>query len=197
MIKAETLITTRRAILADAPAAAAAALAGGMVANALAIAEAKAADVEPEPVVVLQRGAMALAQVTQATQPAPVYAAIKAERGAFSGYCATGEVQSRIEADDPCPLKILEGRAPSARSIAKRLAHPAFKVWQARHKEAEDAHTESAQELWAAREAFLQTQPTSLAGLRAYLDHIEGPYSHGDAGEAFWDENEMELAFRH
>jgi hypothetical protein len=38
-------------------------------------------------------------------------------------------------------------------------------------------------------------QPTSLGGLRAYLGHIDGPFSHGEAGEAFWDEDEMKLAF--
>jgi hypothetical protein len=43
----DTTIPTRRALLAGAPAVAAAALAGGTVANALAIAEAKAADADP------------------------------------------------------------------------------------------------------------------------------------------------------
>jgi hypothetical protein len=42
---------------------------------------------------------------------------------------------------------------------------------------------------------LLQTQPTSLAGLRAFFDHIDGPLSTGEAGEAFWDEEEMKLAF--
>jgi hypothetical protein len=64
-----------------------------------------------------------------------------------------------------------------------------------RQQKAEDAHTESAQRLWNAREEFLQTQPTTVAGLRAYLDHIDGPFSHGSAGEAFWDDDERELAF--
>jgi hypothetical protein len=68
-------------------------------------------------------------------------------------------------------------------------------AWWAECQKAEEANTKSAQELWSAREAFLQTQPTSLAGLRAYLDHIEGPLSTGEAGEAFWDETEMPLAF--
>jgi hypothetical protein len=48
--------------------------------------------------------------------------------------------------------------------------------------------------LFAAREAFLQTQPTTVAGLLAYLDHVEGPISTGDLGEAWWDETEKELA---
>lgn len=43
----DTTIPTRRALLAGAPAVAAAALAGGTVANALAIAEAKAAEADP------------------------------------------------------------------------------------------------------------------------------------------------------
>jgi hypothetical protein len=43
--------------------------------------------------------------------------------------------------------------------------------------------------------AFLQTQPTTVVGLLAFLDHIEGPLSTGDAGEAFWDEEEKNVAF--
>jgi hypothetical protein len=43
--------------------------------------------------------------------------------------------------------------------------------------------------------AFLQTQPTTIAGLRAFVDHIEGPLSTGEAGEAFWDDEERKVAF--
>jgi hypothetical protein len=78
---------------------------------------------------------------------------------------------------------------------AKRQADPAHKAWWAEYQKAEAAHRESNQELWNAREEFLLTQPTTVAGLRIYLDHIDGPFSHGDAGEAFWDDDERELAF--
>ena len=39
-----------------------------------------------------------------------------------------------------------------------------------------------------ARADFLITQPTSVAGLRAFINHIDGPFSSGDTGEALWDE---------
>jgi hypothetical protein len=81
------------------------------------------------------------------------------------------------------------------RHNAKRMAHPAHKAWWAEYKRAEDAHTKSDQELWSAREAFLQTQPTTVAGLRAFVDHIEGPLSTGEVGEVFWDDVERKLAF--
>jgi hypothetical protein len=41
----------------------------------------------------------------------------------------------------------------------------------------------------------LKTRPTSVAGLIAFIDHIEGPFSAGETGEAFWDDEERELAF--
>jgi hypothetical protein len=31
--------------------------------------------------------------------------------------------------------------------------------------------------------------------LIAFIDHIEGPFSSGEAGESFWDDHERELAF--
>jgi hypothetical protein len=37
-------------------------------------------------------------------------------------------------------------------------------------------------------------RPTTVAGLFAFLDHMEGPLISGEAGEAFWDEHERELA---
>jgi hypothetical protein len=75
------------------------------------------------------------------------------------------------------------------------MVHPLHKAWWAEYQRAEDAHGESAQDLWSARVAFLKTPPTTVAGLRAFVDHIEGPLSTGDASEAFWDDNERELAF--
>jgi hypothetical protein len=76
------------------------------------------------------------------------------------------------------------------------MAHPAHKAWWAKYQKAGAVHDNSCHEFWGAREAFLQTRPTSVAGLRAFLDHIDGPFSHGPGREAFWDEDEMELAFR-
>jgi hypothetical protein len=65
----------------------------------------------------------------------------------------------------------------------------------AQYQKAAAAHQKSAQELWSAREAFLETQPTSVAGLIAFIDHIEGPFSTGEPGESYWDDDERELAF--
>jgi hypothetical protein len=43
-----------------------------------------------------------------------------------------------------------------------------------------------------ARLSCRHSRPPSPA---AYLDHIEGPFSSGEVGEANWDETEKELAF--
>jgi len=96
----------------------------------------------------------------------PIFAAIKRERDAYAAYRVTQKAQSRISAQDPYPPKLVKGRAPSARSNAKRMAHPAWKAWWARYQEAEEVHRSSCEELWSAREAFLRTQPTSFAGLQ-------------------------------
>jgi hypothetical protein len=159
--------SSRRALLTTAPAAAAAALAGGTIANAVAISMAEAAKIDP------------------------VFEAIERERAAYAAYLVPRAIQSQVSDQNPFPSpKPLNRRAEN-----KRLASPEHRAWWARYKEAEAACTESGRTLWSAREAFLQTQPTSVAGLRAYLDHIEGPFSSGEIGEANWDENEKELAF--
>jgi hypothetical protein len=124
--------------------------------------------------------------------PDPTFTAIEAEREAYAGYLATGEVQTRMNKQNPFPSP--KGEALDRRKNAKRLAHPSHKAWWAEYKKAEDVHTASAQEFWAAREAFLKTRPITVAGLRVFVDHIDGPFTHGSAGEAFWDEEEMELA---
>jgi hypothetical protein len=130
----------------------------------------------------------------------PVYAAIKRERDAFAVYCVTGEAQRRVSAQNPFPLAAQEidaklTYAEREARWAERVARPEHKAWWARYKEVADPHEQSARELRSAREAFLQTQPTTLAGLFAFLDHIEGPLSTGEVGKAFWDESERELAF--
>jgi hypothetical protein len=122
------------------------------------------------------------------SQDDPILAAIKAEREAYAAYLATDEDQSRIVARDPCPPV-----GGDAKSVAKRRAHPGHKAWWAEYKEAEAVHENACQKFWAAREAFLQTQPTSVAGLRAFVDHIEGPFTHGHGCQEFWDEQEREL----
>jgi hypothetical protein len=138
-------------------------------------------------------GAGAASAVIPAVGAAPVdptFAAIKAEREAYAAYLATGEVQSRISDQDPDLIAVKPGVVPR-----KRRKTAAVKAWWAEYKEAEAVHEKSCQEFWAARETLLQTQPTTVAGLRAYLDHIDGPFSHGEAGEAFWDDDEREIAF--
>jgi hypothetical protein len=158
--------TTRRALLAGAPAAAAAALASGAVANTVALGIPRTDGLDP------------------------IFAAIERERSAYADYLATGAIQHEVSDQNPFPERKLDRRAEK-----KRLKSPEHKTWWARYQEAEKANTEAAQALWSAREAFLQTRPISVAGLIAFLDHIEGPLSTGDAGEAFWDEIEHELAF--
>jgi hypothetical protein len=89
----------------------AAALAAGTVADALANGMAKAGEVDP------------------------IYEAIKHERDIYAEYCATDAIQSRIGDEDPCPLKIRQGRPPSDRSIAKRLARSDVQAWLVRYCE--------------------------------------------------------------
>jgi hypothetical protein len=152
---------SRRSILTAAPAVAVAVLAGGTVANAVALAIPRTDEVDP------------------------IFAAIERERQAYAEYCVTAAFQR--SANDQCP--------PEVKAAKNRRAHPAFAAWWAQYQEAAAVHEKSAQELWSAREAFLETQPTSVAGLIAFIDHIEGPFSSGPAGEAFWDDSERELAF--
>jgi hypothetical protein len=157
---------SRRAILTAAPAAAAGALLAGTAVNAAAVAMAKAGGVDP------------------------VFAAIERERAAYAAHCVISDAETEVCDQNPFPAD----RNESRRAQKKRLASPLHKTWWARYKEVEAAHTESAQRLWSAREAFLQTQPISVAGLLAFLDHIEGPFSSGSDGEALFDENEKGLA---
>jgi hypothetical protein len=142
--------------------------------------------------VAIAAGAAALPAAADAD---PVYAAIKRERDAFADYCITYEAQSRINDQNPLPLSEGDNYEAVRKAVAKRRASPEFEVWWARYEEAEDAHTVSAQKWWSAREDFLQTQPTTSAGLFAFLDHIDGPFTSAPAGEACWDEHEWEMAF--
>jgi hypothetical protein len=134
-----------------------------------------------------------IGQQTRVVQPAerdPIFAAIERERAAYAEYLATGAIQHQVSDQNPFPAPKRDRRAEK-----KRLKSPEHKTWWARYQEAEKANTEAAQALWSAREAFLQTKPTTVVGLLAFLDHVEGPLSTGDAGEAFWDEEEHKLAF--
>jgi hypothetical protein len=134
-----------------------------------------------------------IGQQTKVVQPAerdPIFAAIERERAAYADYLATGAIQDRVSDENPFPAPKRDRRAEK-----KRLKSPEHKTWWARYQEAKKANTEAAQALWSAREAFLQTKPTTVVGLLAFLDHVEGPLSTGDAGEAFWDEEEHKLAF--
>jgi hypothetical protein len=123
------------------------------------------------------------------SEPDPIYAAIKAEREAYAAYLATGEAESRI--NDQCPDRIVvkPGGVPR-----KRRKTAAVKAWWAEYQKAEAVHQKCLTEFFAARSTFLQTQPSTVAGLRAFVDHIDGPFSHGHGCEAFWDEHEMEMA---
>jgi hypothetical protein len=128
--------------------------------------------------------------VAKAGDVDPIFAAIERERAAYAAYESTRATQEEISDQNPFPAPKRDRRAEK-----KRLASPKHQAWWARYKETEEAHTKSAQALWGARETFLQTPPSSVAGLIAFIDHIEGPFSTGGPGEAFWDEEEHRLAF--
>jgi hypothetical protein len=139
----------------------------------------------------LLAGAPAAGPALAVGEPDPIFAAIEHERAAYTVYLATS---AAADIDDPVPPPSRDD--PDFEEANKRrMARPEHKAWWARWLEADAAHNESAQTLWSARVAFLGTQPTTIAGLLAYLDHIEGPISTGDAGEAFWDEEEKNVAF--
>jgi hypothetical protein len=123
------------------------------------------------------------------SEPDPIYAAIKTEREAYAAYLATDEVQSKICDQCPDPIVVKPGVMPR-----KRRKTAAVKAWWAEYRKAEAVHERACQEFWSARWAFLRTRPTSVGGLRAFADHIDGPFTHGEAGKASWDEKEMELA---
>jgi hypothetical protein len=138
--------------------------------------------------------APALANALSESAPAaadPIFAAIERERAAYAAYLVTHAIQSQVSDQNPFPAKRLEDR----RAQKKRLASPEHRAWWARYTEAEKADTKTYNEMCDARADFLKTQPTSVAGLRAFLDHIDGPFSSGDTGEALWDEQETEVAF--
>jgi hypothetical protein len=138
--------------------------------------------------------APALANALNEPAPAvadPIFAAIERERAAYTVYLATA---AAADIDDPIPPPSRDD-PDFEEANERRMARPEHKAWWARWEEADAMHTEAAQALWIARETFLQTKPTTIVGLLAFLDHVEGPLSTGDAGEAFWDEKERELAF--
>lgn len=125
------------------------------------------------------------------SKPDPIFAAIKRERAAYAAYLATRAIQKQVSDQDPFPpLDPLDHKAQK-----RRLASPQHKAWWARYQVAEKANEQSADKLYGAREAFLRTKPTTVVGLLTFLDHIEGPFSTGSAGKAFWDEMEHKLAF--
>jgi hypothetical protein len=126
-------------------------------------------------------------------RPDPIFAAIAAEREAYAAYCATNEVQKRISDQDPYPPPVRNG-VHDYEANENRLANPAHKAWWAEYREAEALHKESAQDLYDARTDFLTTRPTTIAGLLAFVVHIEGPFSTGETGEALWDETEWQVA---
>jgi hypothetical protein len=120
----------------------------------------------------------------------PVFAAIERERAAYAAYLVTSAIQSQVSDQNPFPAAKRDRRAEK-----KRLKSPEHKAWWARYQEAEKADTKTYNEMCDARTDFLLTQPTSTAGLRAFINHIDGPFSSGNTGEALWDEQEKEVAF--
>jgi hypothetical protein len=72
----------------------------------------------------------------------------------------------------------------------------AFAVYRATAEVAEDVvtehvHTEACKAWWASQETLMTTQPTSLAGLHALLDHV-GDHCDPDKG---WIDEWAELGF--
>ena len=143
----DTTIPSRRALLAGAPAVAAAALAGGTVTNALAIAVVKAAEVDP------------------------IFAAITRERNAYAEYCRTSAIQDEIAERHP----------GEAHRGTRTKAH---RAWWAALQQAENEHRGNIAGWYDAQVDFLTTQATTVAGLLAFINHVDN-YCDPDKG---WDD---------
>jgi hypothetical protein len=129
MSQADETTTSRRTLLARAPAGAA--LAGGAGVNIAAIAITSGSD--------------------------PIFAAIERERAAHSEYRRARAIEDEVEERFP----------GEAHRVANTDVH---RAWCA---EVERIENVGVDEWYEAQEAFLSTQPTTPAGLKAYIDHIE------------------------
>jgi hypothetical protein len=123
--------TTRRAVLAAAPAAAAGTLAAGTAVNAVAIA------------------------MTRATEVDPIFAVLTEHRAAMKAYLPASELSGRLEDDTP------EWNA----------------AWAVTQATIGREH--------ASLHAVLTTDPTTLAGAMALLEHVGGDNFLGEAPEEY------------
>jgi hypothetical protein len=85
----------------------------------------------------------------------PIFAAIERERAAHAEYRRARAIEHEANL-----------RFPGEVHRAARTDE--FLAWQAEVEQTEDVGVD---EWWEAREEFLETQPTTSAGLKAYLDH--------------------------
>jgi hypothetical protein len=67
----------------------------------------------------------------------------------------------------------------------KRRKTAAVKAWWAEYKRAEGAHGEATGTWYDAQTDFLKTQPTTVAGLLAFVNHVD---SHCDPDKGWDDE---------
>jgi hypothetical protein len=116
--------------------------------------------------------------VAAPSAPDPIFDAIKYERDCHVDYRITGAIQSKVSDQRP-------DDKPRVRWTEVNVA------WWAEYEKAEEVHVAASQKWWAAQEALLQTQPTSLAGLIAFLDHLDA-HCDSDGG---WIDEWAELAF--
>jgi 4-hydroxyphenylpyruvate dioxygenase-like putative hemolysin len=108
-----------------------------------------------------------VAAIAVTTKPDPIFAAIERERAAHAEYRRARAIEHEANLRFP-------GEAHRAARTDEFLA------WFAEVKQTEDVGVD---EWWEARDEFLETQPTTPAGLKTYLDHIEACCHPGDIDE--------------
>jgi hypothetical protein len=109
-----------------------------------------------------------------ATEPDPIFDAIKYERDCYAEYGITSAITSKISDQCPTPMPI--------RVKPYTAAHV---TWWADYQKAEAVNTAAAKKWYEAQELLLETQPTSKAGLIAFLNHLD---AHCDADKGWVDE---------
>jgi hypothetical protein len=116
-----------------------------------------------------------IAAIAVTTGPDPIFAAIGRERRAHSGYRRARQIERELNLRNP----------------GKAHREAKAEEWRAWFAELRQAENVGGEEWWEAQEEFLRTQPTTPAGLNAYLDHIEVAVDPDEG----WDDDWAELAF--
>jgi hypothetical protein len=112
-----------------------------------------------------------VAAIAVTTGPDPIFAAIERERAAHAEYRRARTAEHEIEL-----------RRPSEADQVGKTEE--WRAWWAELRQAENV---GGPEWWDAQEEFLETQPTTPAGLKAYLDHIDATCDRDQGWAEDWE----------